>query len=261
MNLGLLLDQALLLMLVFLRVATALAMMPVFGYRGVALPVKVGLSAFLALLLMPGIQRAAGVNLENAGLLTFIALAVPEIMAGLALGMVCGFIFYGVELAGQVVGIQMGFGIVSVIDPNTEEQISIISQLQYLFAMLIFLTFNGHHFLLEGLAQSFRVIPLSGAHLPAGLVETFVRLSADMFVAAVKIAAPVMAALFLSEVALGIIARTVPQMNIFIVGFPLKIGVGLLALALSWPLFTYVLQLLWKNFQGDWGRFIALMGR
>ena len=247
--------------LVFLRVASALAVMPVFGYRGLALPVKVGLSAFIAMLLLPMISMAGGADLSGMGLLTFIGLAVPEIIAGLVLGMTTHFIFYGVEMAGQLVGLQMGFGIVAVLDPMTETQVDIISQLQYLFAILIFLSLNGHHFLLEGLARSYLAAPLGGVTLPAGLFGIVVKLSGDIFVAAFKIAAPVMAALLLTEVALGIIARTVPQMNIFIVSFPLKIGVGLLALALSWPLLSYILQLLWKGFQGDWEKIIALLGR
>ncbi len=261
MNLEPLLEQFLLLALVFTRIVTALAVMPFFGYRGVPLTVKVGLSAFLAYLLLPGIPYPAVLNHQPVGVFAFAAIASPEIAAGLLIGLVTGFIFYGVELAGQYLGLQMGFGIVSVIDPQTEEQVSIIAQLQYLFAILIFLTFNGHHFLINGLAQTFHSIPLGGAHFPSGLAELTIRLSGDLFAAAVKIAAPVMAALFLSEVALGIVARTVPQMNIFIVGFPLKIGVGLIGLALAFPMLSYVLQKIWQTFEIQWAQFIALLGR
>jgi flagellar biosynthetic protein FliR len=261
MNLAPLLDQFLLLALVFLRIASALVVMPFFGYRGLPLTVKAGFSAFLAYLLLPGIALPAALQQPSAGLFTFAAVALPEIVAGLLIGLVTGFIFYGVELAGQFLGLQMGFGIVSVIDPQTEEQISIIAQLQYLFAILIFITFNGHHFLISGLAQTFHTIPLGGARFPTGLAELTIRLSGDLFVAAVKIAAPVMAALFLSEVALGIVARTVPQMNIFIVGFPLKIGVGLLGLALTFPMLSYVLQKIWQTFETQWAQFITLLGR
>lgn len=260
MNLGPLLDQALLWALVFLRIASALAVMPIFGYRGLPPAVKVGLAAFMSFLLLPGVKTPPGWMGLNTGLFAFIALALPEIVTGILVGMVTHFIFYGVELSGQYLGIQMGFGIVNVVDPQNEQQISIVAQLQYVFAMLIFITFNGHHFLLSGLQQTFQAVPIGGAQLTSGLAALFVRLMGDLFVAGVKIAAPVMAALFLMEVVLGIVARTVPQMNVFIVGFPLKIGVGLLALALSWPIFVYVLELLWKNFQGDWWRFINLIG-
>lgn len=260
MNLGPVLDQALLWALVFLRIASALAVMPVFGYRGVPVVVKAGLSVFMAFLILPGIQMPAGWGGLNMGFFSVMALAFPEIIAGILVGMVTHFIFYGVELSGQYLGMQMGFGIVNVIDPNTEQQVSIIGQLQYLFAILIFLTLNGHHFLLSGLRETFIAVPVGGVQPQGDLVTLFVKMMGDLFVAGIKIAAPVMAAILLSEVALGIVARTVPQMNVFIVGFPLKIGLGLLALALSWPMFVYILDLLWKNFQGDWWRYIGLLG-
>lgn len=258
MNLGPLLDQALLGALIFLRIATALSVMPVFGYRGVSVTIKAGLAVFISFLLLPGVAFPSAWQGADTGLLTLIALALPEIVTGLLVGMVTQFIFYGVQLSGQYLGIQIGFGIVSVVDPQTEDQISIIAQLQFLFAMLIFLVFNGHHFLLSGLQKTFQIVPIGGAKFPSELVVVFVKMMGDLFVAGIKIAAPVMAALFLSEVAMGIVARTVPQMNVFIVGFPLKIGVGLLALALSWPMFVYILNLLWKNFQDDWIHYIGL---
>ncbi len=260
MDLGSSLDQALLWVLVFLRMASAMAVMPVFGYRGVILPVKVGVAAFVSFLLLPVVQIPPSWPDLQYGLIAFVGLALPEIVVGIIIGMVTHFIFYGVELSGQYLGIQMGFGIVNVIDPHTEQQISIIAQLQYLFAILIFLTFSGHHFLLSGLQYTYQVVPVGGVQMQSELVVIFVKMMGDLFVAGIKIAAPVMATILLSEVALGIVARTVPQMNVFIVGFPLKIGLGLLALARSWPMFIYILELLWKNFQADWWRFIGLTG-
>jgi flagellar biosynthetic protein FliR len=194
MNLAPVLDQALLGALIFLRIASALAVMPVFGYRGVPVTVKAGMSVFIAFLLLPGIRIPEGWAGIDMGFISFMALALPEIVAGVLVGMVTHFIFYGVELSGQYLGIQVGFGIVNVIDPNTEQQVSIIGQLQYLFAILIFLTINGHHFLLAGLRETFLIIPLGGVHFQPDLVTLFVKMMGDLFVAGIKIAAPVMAA-------------------------------------------------------------------
>lgn len=261
MNLGPLLDQALLAVLVFLRIASALAVMPIYGHQGIPLTIKAGLAAFISLLLVPSVHLPAQYITAQKGFPDFLALAVPEVLVGLLVGMIAGFIFYGAELSGQFLSIQMGFNIVTVLDPMTEEQTSIIAQVQYLFALVIFLTFNGHIFLLEGLQQTFQAVPLGGVHFSAGLLAIFLKLTGELFVAAIKIAAPVTAALFLTEVALGIVARTVPQMNIFLVSLPLKIGIGLLGLALSLPMFAYVLEVLWKNFQVDWRHFITLLGQ
>jgi flagellar biosynthetic protein FliR len=249
------------MVLVFLRFATALSVMPVFGYRGLPLPLKAGLAVFLAFLVQPIVHLPPQYAALQKGFFDFVALAVPEIIVGLLIGMITGFIFYGAELAGQFIGLQMGFSIVTVLDPMTEQQVSIISQFHYLFATLIFLTFNGHLFLLDGLQQTFRTIPLGEVHFSQGLFPLFLKMSGELFVAAFKIAAPVTAALILSEAALGIIARTVPQMNIFLVSLPLKIGIGLLGLALTLPMFAYMLELLWKRFQVDWRQFISLLGR
>ena len=261
MNLGPLLDQALLTVLVFLRIASALAVMPIYGYRGVPLTVKAGLAVFMAFLLQPAVHLPAQYVTTQKGFFDFLALAVPEVIVGLIVGMIAGFIFYGAEMAGEFISLQMGFSIVTILDPMSEQQVSIIAQVQYLFALLIFLTFNGHIYLLEGLQQTFQAIPLGGVHFSSDLFRLFLKLSSEMFVAAIKIAAPVTAALFLSEVALGIIARTVPQMNVFLVSLPLKIGIGLLGLALSLPMFAYILDILWKRFQVDWRQFIALLGQ
>lgn len=254
------LNQGLLWGLIFVRIVSAMAVMPFYGYQGVPNTVKLGLAGVLAFVLLPGISAPSGLAADHLGLFTLVALALPEVIAGILVGMVAHFLFYGVQMAGQFVGMQMGFGIISVMDPMTENQVSIIAQLQYLFATLIFLTFNGHHFLISGIAQTFQAIPIGGLHLPSALVPIFLKMSGDLFVAGIKIAAPVMAALFLTEVALGITARIVPQMNIFFVGLPLKIGLGLLAMALSWPMLVHVFEFMWMNFQDDWFRFIALLG-
>ncbi len=260
MDLNFILDRALIWTLVFIRVTAAISMMPIYGYRGVPNSVKAGFAAILSFLLLPAAQLPEAWEGLGSGIIVYIALAVPEIVVGVIVGMVTHFLFYGIQLSGQYLGIQIGFAIANVIDPNTEEQISIIAQMQFIFAMLIFISFNGHHFLLSGLEKTFQTVPIGGVRLPSELSGLFVNMMGDLFVTGIKIAGPVMAALFLSEVALGIVARTVPQMNIFIVGFPLKIGVGLLALALSWPMFVHVMEQLWKSFTIDWFTLIKLVG-
>ncbi len=260
MDLNPLLDRALLWILVFIRITAALSVMPVFGYKGVPNSVKVGLAAILSFILLPTAQLPATWQGIGSGLIGYCALAIPEIAVGVLVGMVTHFIFYGIQLSGQYLGIQIGFAMANVLDPNTEEQVSIIAQMQFVFAMLIFLTFNGHHFLLSGIQKTFQTVPIGGMQLPSEVSTLFIKLMGDMFVTGIKIAGPVMAALFLAEVVLGIVARTVPQMNVWLVGFPLKIGLGLLALALSWPMFVYIMKLLWKNLQGDWIRLIHLVG-
>ena len=132
----------------------------------------------------------------------------------------------------------MGFGIVNVIDPMSPGQVSIIGEFNYLIAVLLFIVIGGHHMFIEAIAESYQVIPLGTAVFEGALSQKLVELSTGVFIIAVKFSAPIMATLFLMYVSLGIIARTVPQMNVFLVGFPVSIAIGLSVLALSLPFFA-----------------------
>jgi len=184
-----------------------------------------------------------------------------EVLVGLILGFLASLIFAGVELAGQLISMQMGFGIVNVYDPQTSRQIPIVGQFYSYVAMMIFLAINGHHFLLEGIFQSFKTIPLSMATFRSSLVELNMSIAGTIFVSAIKIGVPVIVALLLTSIALGLVARAVPQMNVFFVGMPLKIGMGLLALAFSLPLFAYVFRYIFIQFQTDFFKVLRLLGQ
>ena len=176
-----------------------------------------------------------------------------ELIAGLFIGFAFLLIFLGVQMGGSLVGLQIGFGLVSVFDPQSQEQTSVIGELQFLLAMLFFLAINGHHILISSIFQSFKIIPPGAIGFSSLAAEKMVSMMAMSFVIAIKIAAPLMVTLFLTDVALGIIARTMPQMNVFIVGFPLKIGVGLVMLVFSLPLFSLILEKLIMNLDLDVG--------
>ena len=154
----------------------------------------------------------------------------------------------------------MGFGIVNVIDPQSSNQISILGQFLNIMAILILLSLNGHHVILNGLLHSFDVVPLGGVTLAAPVMEKLMAMSAEIFVVAVKISAPILVALFLISVAMGILARTVPQMNVFIVGFPVQIGVGLTALTVSLPLFYLMMERIVHTLGRDLAAVIGFLG-
>jgi flagellar biosynthetic protein FliR len=136
----------------------------------------------------------------------------------------------------------MGFGIVNVIDPQSSNQVSIIGQFLNILAILLLLTLDGHHMILSGLVTSFETIPLGGVSFQDGLMFKLMDLTAQVFIIAVKISAPILMALFLVTAAMGVLARTVPQMNVFLIGFPLQIGVGLAALVIVLPLFSVFVE-------------------
>jgi len=237
--------------LVFLRTGAMMAMMPVIGDNATPLRIKAGLSLIIAFMIAPVVSVA---HIPDPALLDLALKMAGEVLIGVMIGFAARLIFAGIQIAGQFVGFQMGFAIVNVIDPISSAQVSIIAQIQYLLAILIFLIINGHHFFIMAIAEGYRVLPAFGFQFSGALMDAVFQLSRDMFVIALKLSAPIIAVLFFTNVGLGIIARTVPQMNIFIVGFPLQIGIGLIAFGLMIPFMVKMFEklILGLNSQVSW---------
>ena len=234
--------------LVFIRIGAILIMAPLFGSRNVPFQLKAGLSLVLAMVIFPvaGFQAV-----YLTGIPSLITAMMGEVLIGVIIGFTARLIFSAVQLAGQLIGFQMGFGIVNVIDPQTSTQFSIVAQFQNIMTLLIFLALDAHYWFILAISSSFELIPPLGFCFTNSLMEAIVSLSCDMFVIAAKVAAPVIAVLLFTSVALGLIARTVPQMNIFIVGFPIKIAIGLLGVGLSLPLLSVMLRNLFRRMGED----------
>jgi flagellar biosynthetic protein FliR len=222
--------------------------MPLFGERLVPIRVKLAISFFLALLLFPVIPATAVHLADNV--LDYSLQMAGEILIGVILGLAPRLILAGIQLAGQVIGFQMGFAIANIVDPVTSAQVSIIAELYYLIAMLMFLAFDFHHILIGALVESFTLVSPLGFVLRGELVGSLAQFSGNLFLVSVKIGAPVIVALTLLNVSLGIVSRTVPQINIFIVGFPVQIMVGLLFIGLGSAMFSLGIE-----------RFLAEMSR
>jgi flagellar biosynthetic protein FliR len=229
-----------LFILLSMRIGGILMAGPIFSHRSIPRRITMAMTLGLTVVLMP---LMSGVSLpQTESLIELIFLCLKEVFVGVIIGLAFTIIFLGIRLAGSVVGYQIGFAMVNVVDPNSPNPVSILGEFWFLLATLIFLTINGHHVIIGALVDSFRIIPL-GVATPSGQVgEWFLKYSSFVFVLAIKFAAPVIITIFLTEVAMGVLARTMPQMNIFIVGFPLKIFVGLFLVGASLPAFSYVLK-------------------
>jgi flagellar biosynthesis protein FliR len=143
--------------------------------------------------------------------------------------------FTGVQLAGQIAGFQMGLAIANVMDPMSSAQLPILAEFKNLFAVLIFLVTNAHHWFFRALVESFTLVPPFHIQVHDNLFAAVMAAAANIFIIAVKIGAPVMGAMLITSVAFGLLARTVPQMNVFIVAMPIKIILGLIFLSISLP--------------------------
>ncbi|MFH2054992.1 MAG: flagellar biosynthetic protein FliR [bacterium] len=243
--LGLTQDNVLIYLLTTFRVAGLFAIAPVLGHRLVPVQVRIPLTLLLAYFLF---SYTGSVPIElGESLWPLAGLALREFGFGVLLGFLFQILFLGVQFGGGVIGYQIGFALVNVIDPSTSTNVSIISQMKLLIATLVFLLINGHHVVLQALFESFKLVPLGQISLNTLAAEGIVRFAGETFIIGVKLAAPVVVTLFVTDLCLGILARTMPQMNVFIVGFPLKIGVGLFILATTLPLFGYVFTKLFDS--------------
>ena len=219
--------------LVFLRTGAFLMALPLVNSPSVPVFLRIGLTFAVSLLLFPVLNLGPLPFLADA--FSLAVAAAGEILLGVLAGMSIRLVFEGVQLAGQLMGYQMGMAIAEVIDPATEDQVALLAQFISLMATLIFLIINGHHAFIRTLVQSYELVPPLGFHVNGPVLEGMVRLTAEMFVIGLKAGAPVVVALMLGTVAFGLVARATPQMNIFVVSMPLSIAVGLIFLGLSLP--------------------------
>jgi len=220
---------------VLLRVGALIMFIPILGSAQIPGRIKIGFILFVSIAVFPMV-RATPMH-DPKGLCLF-----SEITIGLAVAYSARLLFTAVQIAGTIVDFQMGFGVVNVLDPQTETQVSVTAQFQNIIAILLFLALDAHHIIIGAIVESFFLINPSQINFSTFTPEIILLLFKATFVTAVKIAAPIMAILFFISVGLGLVARTVPQMNVFIVGFPLQIGVGLLMVGLSMSFFSIVVQ-------------------
>lgn len=225
---------------VFARVGAILFFAPIFGSTGVPVKLRIGLALVVSFLVVPLVSISEIPKLK--GVLSLAVYMLSELTVGIVISYAIRLVFIAVQIAGTIVDFQMGFGVVNVIDPQTESQVSITAQYMNVLAILLFLVFDGHHVVIQSIVESFSMINPHKFHFSGMTMQILMSLIVSAFVTAVKFSAPIMAALFFISVALGLVARTVPQMNVFIVGFPLQIGIGLMMLWFSLSNFSVLFK-------------------
>ena len=227
-------------LLVACRVATIIMIVPIFGGRSVPATVKIGLSLLLSLIFLPLI--ASRVTSLPDSMPIFLTLVARELLLGALVGFAVLIVFTALQAAGHVVGLQMGFSLANVVNPLTADHASLIDQFYALLAALIFFTLNGHHALILAIQQSFDIAPVGVAGLGLPPAPVLLAWGRDLFSIAIRISLPVVAALLLTDVALAVIARSVPQLNVFIVGMPAKVGVAFLMLIVTVPVTAVIMS-------------------
>jgi flagellar biosynthesis protein FliR len=217
------------------RTFALIAVAPGFSASFVPPMVRVALAAALALTLAP---LMAGANAQVLDLTpqAYLALLLGELALGAIMGMLLSWLLEAARLAGEVVDLQIGFRAGALYDPVSNGSSSVIGRFWFLAVVVLFFALDGHHGLLRGLMRSYELCPLGTLVYRPSLLTVALEVIESLFVVALQTAAPVVAALMLSDLALGLVGRSMPQMNLMMVGMPAKILVGLAALALSSPM-------------------------
>lgn len=222
------------------RVAAVFAVIPVFSGGQIPPQMRIGVSVMFALLTYPVVQHVLPATSLNITDMAIIIAA--EVIFGLLVGFIAQLIFMAAEFAGSVIGYQMGFAAANIFDPTTQQQVALVSQFQGIFAILLFLSVNAHHLFLEAIVASFTMLPPGGLNLTGGAIPMMIELSNHALILSVRLVAPIMAILILVTLTLGFMSRIFPQLNVFMLSFPLNIGLSFIIMGLTFGIFAAILQ-------------------
>lgn len=224
---------------------------PMFGSRMIPVKIRAAVTLAMAFLLFPVLaDNGKGVVLPEE-LYSYVFVVITELFIGWLIGFIGYMAFAAVNVAGQIMDMQVGFSMVTVLNPSTGEQVPLIGTFQYNLAMLVFLVTNSHHIFIQALFDSFSMVPIMEIAIQDNMMQFIIDLVTMTFSVGLKIALPVLSAILLLDVALGILARTMPQMNIFIVGIPAKLFIGLFVLAFAIPFYILFLDVLFNEMYGN----------
>jgi flagellar biosynthetic protein FliR len=221
-------NQIQLFILIFARTVTLISLLPVFGSQSIPLQIKAGLAFFISIILYPSILLQHGMPHFPATTGLFAFMVIQELFVGIIIGFAASLLLTTVQFGGYLIDVLTGFSFVELVDPFSDTSVSIFGQFNILVFTILFFLINGHYFLLLAIEKSFIVIPVLGVHIHAGAMTSYlIQMVGNVFSLGFKFCAPIFVTLMLTQVALAVVARTVPQINVFFVGIPLNITIGL----------------------------------
>ncbi|WP_303849812.1 flagellar biosynthetic protein FliR [Seleniivibrio woodruffii] len=226
-------------LMVMIRTAAIMFTAPVFGSNVIKPHIRMLFSLVFAMIIYTSVKKLDMPDPSGPMLILMIG---REVILGACIGMLSQMLFIGVQLGGQIIGTQMGFGVVNVFDPQANISISIISQFMNIAMILIFIAVGGHLLLIQAIRASFDTIPVGIHAINPDSFLYITKMFSTIFITALKITAPVFITLLILQLVLGIMGRMVPQLNLMIVGFPIQISVGMTVLAIGMSYFYIVFE-------------------
>jgi flagellar biosynthesis protein FliR len=243
-------------LLIFARVVSVLWLLPLFSSRAVSVPFKAALSLLIAYLLFESMPIDRSFSSDPYLLLLFV---MKEVFIGLGIGFSVRVLFTAVNVAGEIISIQSGFSFARFMDPLSMTQVTVIEQFKNLLAMMLFLAMDAHHILIKALVSSFKDVPIGTVAIHRPFFEHLVTMTGRVFATGFKIGAPVIVTLLLVELALGMLSKMIPQINIFIEGVPLKILITVVMLSFSLGVIVPGIVNMFRSMDGEILRLFRLM--
>ncbi len=240
MILNVIVTEWVILVLITMRVIAAMVVAPPYNSNAIPPQARFFIALIIAYLTYFSIDKST-INIQISIGFLFVT-GLKEIITGLIIGFFLNFVFYGISYAGMLIGFDMGLTMATVFNPQLEIENNVIGSIILYLSLLIFILINGHHYVIEAVVYSFKVIPIGKYPVNEWLYKYIVQQSSLIFVIAVKIAAPIMVSFFLVNIAEGIMSRVVPQMQVFFVTQPLRIMLGFFILITVIPIYTYVIK-------------------
>ncbi|MFA5575820.1 MAG: flagellar biosynthetic protein FliR [Tissierellaceae bacterium] len=230
--LNLILSKYQLFLLIVIRTSGIFIFSPFFSSQNIPNTMKIGLTFSLSLILSMLLSNDIDLASGTLGVIIF-----KELTVGIIIGFISYMIFSAFYVMGQIIDMKIGFGMVNVIDPQNRVQVPLMGNFYYTLSFLLLLGINGHHHIILALKDSYNHIPIGGFQYSESTMGLLADILARSFELGFKLSMPIIAIIFMTDIILGILSKTIPQMNVFVVGMPLKIIIGLVIILISIPMF------------------------
>lgn len=230
-------------LLAFVRIVFIFQQAPIIASRHIKPQMKIGLAGAMALVAIPNVPMPKNFPEDPRGLILAI---LTQIVVGLAIGFISYLVMACAQFGGEMMDIQMGLSVAASMDPSSGGTSKLLMRLNFYIAMLLYLSVDGHHHLFRALFRSFQIIPVTEFRISGSLLLQFIAHTEEIFLIGLQIAAPPLAALFITQVAMGLLARVAPQMNVFMLSFPMNIAIGLMLFSIGLPM---IQKLLLRQFE------------
>ncbi len=250
---------------VFIRVCSILFFLPLFGDRTIAVSIKILFGFALSVMVYPvlgaGILSIPALAMQSAS--HTILAVISEVLLGILIGFVSRWVFDAVQFAGHFIGTSIGFSMASVLDPHSETQTISIAELHYILAALLFLAFDGHHIFFTAILDSFEKIPMGRFTLfgrAEEIVKYLMEMSAHVISLGVRLAAPSIVVILLTNLTFSVLAKAVSQMNLLVLTFTANVLIGVIVVLVSLPGFLNVVENAFTAYTPEIFKFMRLLG-